>query len=85
MKIRRNGSSGGHKGIESIIQSIGSREFLRVKIGIGREAEIPAEEYVLRKFKRHELPVIKESVHRAADAVFTMFSAGAEKAMNRFN
>ncbi|MEW6587172.1 MAG: aminoacyl-tRNA hydrolase, partial [Nitrospirota bacterium] len=85
VRIRKTGSSGGHKGVESIIQSTGLRDFIRLKIGIGREEGMPAEEYVLRKFRKQELQVIKESIQRAADAVESIVSEGVNKAMNRFN
>jgi len=85
LRIRRTGSSGGHKGVESIIQNISSKDFIRIKIGIGREQEIPAEEYVLSKFKRQEIGVIKETIQRAADAIHSIISEGADKTMNEFN
>jgi PTH1 family peptidyl-tRNA hydrolase len=85
IKIKKNGSSGGHKGIESIIQHIGSQDFIRLKVGIGRDEGIAAEEYVLRRFKRHELPIIKEIIHTAADAVYTIVTEGVDRAMNKFN
>jgi PTH1 family peptidyl-tRNA hydrolase len=85
IKIRRNGSSGGHKGIESIIQHIGSQDFIRLKVGIGRDEGIAAEDYVLRRFKRHDLPIIKEIIHTAADAVYSIVTEGVERTMNRFN
>jgi peptidyl-tRNA hydrolase, PTH1 family len=85
IRIRKTGSSGGHRGVESIIQNIGSKDFIRVKIGIGRGEGIPAEDYVLRKFARQEIPVIKESLIMAADAVSMIISKGIEKAMNSFN
>jgi PTH1 family peptidyl-tRNA hydrolase len=85
IKIRRNGSSGGHKGIDSINQHSGSREFIRLKVGIGRDEGIAAEDYVLRRFKRRELPIIKEIIHTAADAVYAIVTEGLERAMNKFN
>jgi PTH1 family peptidyl-tRNA hydrolase len=85
LKIRKNGSSGGHRGVESIIQSIGTKEFIRVKIGIGREHGISPETYVLKKFRKDELPIIKDAVERAADAVTAIISTGIAKAMNKFN
>jgi PTH1 family peptidyl-tRNA hydrolase len=85
LKIRKNGSSGGHKGVESVIQSIGSKTFIRVKIGIGRDQTIPAEQYVLMKFRRDELTAIGDSVQKAADSIEAIIADGAEKAMNRFN
>lgn len=85
LKIRKKGSSGGHRGIESIIQSIGTDEFIRIKIGIGRDASILSEDYVLKKFRKDELSVIKEAIQKAADAIPIIISDGVEKAMNRFN
>ncbi|MBI5641783.1 MAG: aminoacyl-tRNA hydrolase [Nitrospirae bacterium] len=85
LKIRKKGSSGGHKGVESVIQHIGSNEFVRVKIGIGRDPNIPTEEFVLSKFRREELPLIREAVKKAADAVYSIIEDGIERAMNRFN
>lgn len=85
LRIRKTGSSGGHKGVESIIQSIGTRDFIRVKIGIGREGGVPAEEYVLNKFKKDEMVLIQEGIQTASDAVRSIISEGAGKAMNEFN
>ncbi len=85
LKIKKKGSSGGHKGIESIIQNIGSQEFIRIKVGIGRDEGIPAEDYVLSRFKKYEIPIIKEIIHKAADAVYTIVAEDIERAMNRFN
>ena len=85
LKIRRGGSSGGHKGVESIIQSIGSKEFVRVKIGIGRDSDAAVESYVLSKFRKAEQPLIKAAVERAADSLEDIITSGIEKAMNRYN
>ena len=85
LKIRKKGSSGGHKGIESIIGKLGTREFIRVKIGIGREEGVPAEEYVLRKFGKDAIPLIKDAIVRASDAIAMIVRDGVDKAMNEFN
>lgn len=85
LRIRKTGSSGGHKGVESIIQSAGSRDFIRVKIGIGREVGFPAEEYVLKKFKKDEMVLIQEAIQKASDAICDIIAEGVDKAMNRFN
>ncbi len=84
-KIRRRGSSGGHRGIESIIQHLGTGDFIRIKIGIGRDNLIPAEDYVLSKFKRNEIPLIREVIKKAGEAVYYIVTEGVNKAMNRFN
>jgi peptidyl-tRNA hydrolase, PTH1 family len=85
IKIKRRGSSGGHKGIESIIQSLSSKDFVRLKVGIGREEAVPPEDYVLSKFRRNEIPLIKDAIQKAADAVHSIVSEGVDTAMNRFN
>lgn len=85
LRIRRKGSSGGHKGVESIIQNISSKDFVRLKIGIGRDEEVPAEDYVLNKFRKNEIPTIKTAIERASDAVTAILLDGLDKAMNRFN
>lgn len=85
LKIRKKGSSGGHKGVESIIQGTGTNVFARVKIGIGRDPFVPAEVYVLSKFRKDETPLIGEAVARAAEAVHSIITEGVDRAMNRFN
>jgi len=85
LRIRRKGSSGGHKGVESIIQSLSTKDFVRLKIGIGREEGTLAEDYVLSKFRKNEIPLIKSVIGRTADAVTSILVDGLEKAMNRFN
>lgn len=85
LKIKKKGSSGGHRGIESIIESIGTKEFIRVKIGIGRGEGIPVEDYVLSRFRKDEIPAIKDAINRASNAVVTVLTAGVDRAMNRFN
>ena len=85
VKIRRKGSSGGHKGIASLIEHLGSQEFVRVKIGIGRSPGVAVEEYVLQKFRPEEKQLIADAVKRAADAVEAIVASGSEKAMNKFN
>jgi PTH1 family peptidyl-tRNA hydrolase len=84
LKIRRGGSSGGHKGIDSIIQSIG-KDFIRMKIGIGRDPSMAPEDFVLKKFDRSEIPVIEEAIITASEAVECVVLEGVEKAMNRYN
>jgi len=85
LKIRLKGSSGGHRGVESVIQNIGTRDFVRVKIGIGRDADMPAETYVLKKFRKDEMPVIRDAIARAVDSIRSVITEGAGVSMNRFN
>jgi len=85
LKVKRGGSSGGHKGVDSIIREVGSSAFIRVKIGIGKPGDAPAEEYVLRKFTRPEITPVKRAVALAVEAVETILAEGVEQAMNRYN
>jgi PTH1 family peptidyl-tRNA hydrolase len=85
LRIRLGGSSGGHKGVDDIIQRIATKDFIRVKIGVGKDPEMLVEDYVLKKFRRDEKPVIKEAVSLAADAVEFILREGLYEAMNRFN
>ncbi len=61
-KIKRNSSSGGHNGIKSIISELNSEEFGRLKIGIGKNANIPTDKYVLAKFTKEELDMINKNM-----------------------
>jgi PTH1 family peptidyl-tRNA hydrolase len=85
VRIRKNGSSGGHNGIQSIIECLGTRDFLRLKIGIGRPEREAAERYVLKKFRKQEKPVIEEAIARAADAVEAIVTHGVVHAQNIFH
>ena len=85
IRIRKNGSAGGHRGIESIIEITGTKEFIRVKIGISREDRIPAEDYVLSPFDKQEKPIIKEAIEKAVDAIITMLDKGVPSAQNKFH
>ncbi len=85
LRIRKTGSSGGHRGVESVIQSIASRDFVRVRIGIGRDPFMATEDYVLSKFSKVEASLISDAVEKAVDAVGVIVAEGVEKAMSRFN
>lgn len=85
LKIRKKGSSGGHKGVESVIQNLGTRDFIRVKIGIGRDQFIPTEDYVLSRFRKEEQTLIKDAVSRSVEALSCIIESGVDRAMNRFN
>ena len=85
VKIKKTGSSGGHKGIESVIQIIGTRDFFRIKVGIGRDPGIPSDVYVLGKFKPAEKIIIKDAIIIAGEAVASIITMGIDKAMTRYN
>jgi PTH1 family peptidyl-tRNA hydrolase len=86
IRLRARGGSGGHHGLESIEQHLGSREFARLRMGIGRKdggREIT--DYVLGKFDPGEAALVKKVLGRSADQVECWLDAGVEKAMNQFN
>lgn len=86
LRVRRQGSAGGHHGLESIIGALGTEEFARVRLGIAPEHPVAdAVEYVLRPFRRAELKLVDEQIEHAADAVRCIVRDGVEKAMNLFN
>lgn len=85
VRLRRNGSSGGHRGIESIIAETGSKEFVRIKVGVGRDPNVPVEHFVLQSFRPDERDAVRESIEQAADAVVAIIAHGLDKAMNSMN
>jgi PTH1 family peptidyl-tRNA hydrolase len=86
IRLRKSGSSGGHHGLESIEQHLGSREFARLRIGIGRkDGAREIANYVLGKFDSSENELLIKVLDRASNQVETWLEAGIEKAMNQFN
>ena len=86
LRIRRTGSAGGHHGMESVIGSIGTNEFTRVRLGIDPGGVKRAEpEYLLKPLRREQLKELGDFLDYAAQAVVSIISEGAEQAMTRFN
>ena len=86
MRIRKNGSSGGHNGIKSIEQHIGSSDFLRVKIGVGKKPEhYDLANWVLSGFSKQDNEILEKSLADVNDAVRLILDGEIEKAMNLYN
>ncbi|HTL44709.1 MAG TPA: aminoacyl-tRNA hydrolase [Vicinamibacterales bacterium] len=86
IRLRPSGSAGGHNGLKSIIQSLGTDAFPRLRIGIGRgDAQRDLADHVLSRVEPAERPVIEEAIGRAADAAELFVAEGIMPAMNRFN
>jgi len=86
LRIRPGGSSGGHRGLQSIIRHLGSDAFARVRVGIGRrKAGEHLIAHVLSPFGEREREQVARIVSRAADAVMRLLEAGVDAAMNDFN
>ncbi|MFC1703067.1 aminoacyl-tRNA hydrolase, partial [Patescibacteria group bacterium] len=87
VRIRKEGGSGGHNGVKSIIERVGTETIARIRIGIGNAMSdtIPAERFVLEKFRVDELEGVQMAIDRSAEALQMMLEQGTEAAMNEFN
>ncbi len=87
MRLRARGASGGHHGLESVIQSLGTRDFARLKVGIGRPAVNPMQTagYVLQVPRGKEKETLEAAERQAADAARCFIREGVLEAMNTFN
>ena len=84
MKLAASGSSAGHRGMQSIIDSLASRDFCRLRIGIGRSG-MDAAEYVLKPFTRKERMEVDDLIERATDCCEYWVTRSIEETMNTFN
>lgn len=86
IKIRKKGSSGGHNGVKSIIQMLGTEEFPRIRIGIGRPEHNGDEiNYVIGAIPEEQIPILDEGVKKAKEAVIEILKNGIDSAMNKLN
>ena len=86
LRIRMRGSAGGHNGLKSVIEALGTNEFTRVRLGVGPGHPVEDKtEYLLSPFRRSQQKELEELVARGADAVRSIFAEGAAKAMTKFN
>ncbi len=87
LRVRANGSAGGHNGIKSIIAELGSQDFPRVKIGVGAkpDPDYDLADWVLSGFSASEEAVLKPALERAGDAALSILEHGVPETANRFN
>jgi PTH1 family peptidyl-tRNA hydrolase len=86
IRMRTDGSAGGHNGLASVIAHVGSEQFSRLRVGIGPAPPVDQHvDFVLSPFAKSERPAIDEAVSRASDAARCWVTNGPEAAMNRFN
>ena len=87
LRIRADGSAGGHNGIKSIIQELGSQEFPRIKVGVGAKAHAEQDlaDWVLSSFSASEEKLLAFSMKNAADAALHIMEHGVPDAANRYN
>jgi PTH1 family peptidyl-tRNA hydrolase len=86
LRIKQAGGHGGHNGIKSVIEALGTAQFVRIKIGIGRPAAgQDSADYVLETVTKKEMEMIEPCLERAVDALEVLIHRGIEPAMNQFN
>jgi PTH1 family peptidyl-tRNA hydrolase len=85
IRLRYKGSAGGHNGLADIIQKLGTSEFARCRVGIGRSVEADTVGYVLDKPQEDEKTLLTEAIERARNAVLCWIEYGIDTAMNKFN
>jgi len=86
LRIHTRRSSAGHNGIESIIDALGTQDFLRIRIGVAPDYKVEdGKEYLLSPFRKAALTVVDEMLDTAVEAVKVILTEGAAAAMNRFN
>ena len=85
IRIRKKGSAGSHNGMKSVIGHLGSGEFPRLRIGIGKSGLLDWKDFVIGKVASQEKGTIAGAVDRAADAVICILEKGIDKAMNEYN
>ncbi len=86
LRLRKKGSSGGHKGMGSIIESLETEEIPRLRLGIGpKPSHLNMVEFVLKEFTEDELKIVKEVLIKGKECVFSIIREGIEQAMSKFN
>ncbi len=85
IRIRKSGSAGTHNGMRDIIYNLAENGFPRIRIGIGSERKGNLADYVTGGFTKEEVPLLEDSVTRAAEAALAIVADGIDKAMNKYN
>lgn len=86
LRIRKQGSAGGHNGIKDIIRQLGTEKFLRVKVGVGAKPKgWDLADHVLGRFSADDRKLVDEAIEKAAKAVELIIAEGADAAMNVYN
>lgn len=85
IRLRPGGSAGGHNGLTDIVQKLGTTDFARCRIGIGRSDRQESISYVLDRPAKDQAPLLADAIERARDAVCCWIEFGIETAMNKFN
>jgi len=86
LRIRKNGSDGGHNGLKNIQEILQTNQYIRLRFGVGNNFPSGRQvDFVLGKWEKEEQPAVTETVTKAAEAVVSIIMEGVERAMNKFN
>lgn len=86
LRIRGGGASGGHLGVRSVVDAVGTADFIRLKLGVGRPpGGVDPAEFVLAPFEPHEEPAVQQLIELAADAVLALTRNPLDLVMSRYN
>jgi PTH1 family peptidyl-tRNA hydrolase len=86
LRVKRGGGHGGHNGLKDVDRALGSREYLRVRVGVGRPpGRMPAKDHVLRRFPPAEREAVDVVVEEAVDAIVSLATDGLEPTQNRYH
>lgn len=87
LRIKRKGSAGGHNGIKSIIAHLGTEEFPRIKLGVGKKPhpDYDLADWVLSNFPKNDIPLVREAIDNALGALELMVKGDTEAAMSKYN
>ena len=85
IRLRESGNPGGHNGMKNVIAHLGTKDFCRIRVGIGRDMEMMIIDYVLKKIPKVDEKAMNEAFENARDAVLLSIDQGFNKAMNRYN
>jgi len=85
IRIRKSGSAGTHNGMKSVVECLGSEEFIRIRVGIGNKEESNAIEHVINKLSDSEYEVLQDGIENATNSTIEILKSGIEVTMNKFN
>jgi peptidyl-tRNA hydrolase, PTH1 family len=85
IRLRAEGSAGGHNGLSDIEEKLGTNQYPRMRIGIDLPGQIPQKDYVLGRFRADQVPLVESACEEAVEAAVCWCTRGLSEAMNRFN
>lgn len=84
-KLSFGKNSGGHKGVESVMRAVKTKDFWRMRIGVQKKRRVPGQDLVLQKFKLNEINLVRKAIRKSGMAIEAICRKGPERAMNGYN